>query len=252
MKLYALLYLFLLAPIFISAQTVQAEYKVTKDIYANIDNTGEKKIASLSYTGYLYRKGGKYIYFQKPNYLNDYPDGSIKISKGPNSNYYVGIGMDTVQRLNYKDMDSLIKKYRADVSGRGNVNSNYIQKFDADYFSWEMIPETRIINGLKCQKATLTIMGFPQWIVWFTDKEPMQAGIDNIIGLPGLVVEAECLPLKTHFSLISYTTNQDFPSSVFNPAEFNQPFEKVYDMKKSNNQTPQKTKLQKLSELTNQ
>ena len=252
MKLFYTLLVVMASSFYLKAQTLKAEYQIVQDIYANVDGKGDRKITALESVGFLYRKDSRYIYFQKPSYLDQYPSGKIVENVGANHNYSINLFMDTVQRLNYKDMDSLIKRYRPDMTGKDGINFNYIQNFEADFYTWEMHSETKEIQGLKCQKASLTIREIPQWVVWFTAQVPMQAGIDNIIGIPGLIVEAESIPLKARYSLIKYTAGISIPDEVFWPAEFKQPFEKMRDLKKSNNTSTEKTKLQKLAELTNQ
>jgi len=78
--MYRLILLLILSPIIALAQNLKAEYKVTQPVFAKIDDAAEKKVASVSYTGHLYRKNGEYIYYQKPDYINEYPEGNIKIT----------------------------------------------------------------------------------------------------------------------------------------------------------------------------
>ncbi|WP_025146815.1 GLPGLI family protein [Pedobacter jeongneungensis] len=253
MKIIFIVIAAVLLPFYSISQTFEAQYKVSEDIYANLGNGELKKALTLDYTGYFYRKGGRYIYFEKPNYLNTYPSGKFEFNTSEYSVFGISLAMDTLQSLSSRDMDSLIFRMRPHMSGKGQVSYNYMQKFDSNFFQWDLFPETKIVNGLKCQKATLTLRGKPQWSVWFTSDIPMQAGIDAIMGLPGLVVEADCIPLKKHYSLVKYSANTPIADKVFWPAEFNQRFEKLSDMKAAVPSGPvKKTKLEQQTELSNQ
>lgn len=241
----------ILMPFSSKAQRIEATYVVSKDININLEKFGNKKIASLESIGHLYRKGGRYMYYETPNYLGSYPDGSIKYKVSADEDHYVGICMDSVQRLSYKDMDSLVRIYRPHIDGKARAKFNYRQRFDADFYEWQMIKETKNINGLRCQKAELRIKDNLQWVVWFTGDVPMQAGIGNIIGIPGLVVEADNIPLSTHYKLNSYVVGNEVAEEIFHPREFKQPFTTLADLKKSSVQSP-KSKIQKQADLTNQ
>lgn len=250
MKIITIVFLSLFISFFSKAQTVQATYTVTEDIYAPLAS-GEKKVGTLTNTGYLYKKDGRYVYFEKPNYLKDYPDGYIKIQLDGSNSHLVGISIDTLQYLAFVNMDSLYKYGRGNSSGFGRVKENTKQNFNPDFYEWEMLNETKVINGLKCQKASLSNKGRLQWVVWFAPEVPVLAGPFTIIGVPGLVVEAEMVPLKKFYKLDKYTVGKDFPEDVFHPKEYLQPFVKLPDLKKNNDPLKQ-SKIQKQAELTNQ
>ena len=251
MKNTLISYCFFIIPCIGNGQMFEAKYEVTTDVVVQLENIGEKKIATLSSTGFFFRKANKYIYFEKPNYLESYPDGYIRTEIAANHFHTMEFCMDSVQRLTYKDMDTLIKRYRMDMSGKNNVKFNYLQYFQPGFYNWEFGNETKEIQGLKCQKATLKLNGSLQWIVWFCPDIPMQTGILNISDLPGLMVEGDNIPLKSHFVLSNYSTNSDFSNEIFWPAEFNQPFEKRPDLKKSAIPN-EKTRIQKQAELFKQ
>jgi GLPGLI family protein len=249
MKLYKIIFLLLIFPIIGKSQNIQASYKVSQDIFASFQDFDKKKIATLESIGYFYKKENHYLYFEKPSYLSDYPTGHVELSE---YNLLVGISMDSIQKLNYVSLDSLVRYYRPHMTGKDRVKFNYSQKFELDYFDWEFLPETKDVNGLKCQKAQLKIRDNLQWIVWFAPEIPTQAGIFNITGLPGLVVSAECVPINTRYELVSYTIGTDISEQLFHPKEFNQPFTRMVDLKKGMKSNGGKSKIQKQAELTNQ
>jgi GLPGLI family protein len=205
------------------SQKLQAKYKIEKDIIIEADNGIEKKIATLEYEGHLYRLNNRYIFFNKPLYLAKHSLGYVTSTSGTNTSEHE-LMMDTIQGISYKDLDSLILRYRFDMSGKDKVKENYVQHFESGFRQWIFLPDTKEINGLKVQKAILTANGKPSWEVWFCNDIPMEAGPRNIIGLPGLMVEGTFFPFRERYSLLSYTTNNDFSPGVFWPNEFNQPF----------------------------
>ena len=250
LKPYFFILILLLFVLTTKGQSFEARYKVLQDVEVNID-TKILKVTTLESTGFFYKKNNQYIYYEKPNYLKKYPDGVIITSITPEHQLNLSLCMDTIQRINYTAMDSLVLRNRVDMGGKGNVDFNYVQKFELNVFNWVFQTETKEIQGLKCQKATLSINGNPEWSVWFCPDIPLQAGISNILDLPGLVVEAENIPTKTYYYLDYYTTTTNIDDNVFWPKEFLQRFETLPDRKRRNGSTP-KTKTQKQVELLNQ
>lgn len=249
MKTKYFILLFLTIPLFVKAQNIVATYKVSQDIFGSWQQFEKKKIATLESKGFFYKKANEYLYFEKPSYLSQYPNGQIELKP---FNYNVQICMDSVQRLSYVNMDSLVRIYRAHTVGTGKVDFNFKQRFPIDYFEWEFFNETKDVNGLKCQKAQLKIKGNLQWVVWFAPSIPTQAGIRNIIGLPGLVVSAEHIPINAKYELLSYTIGTEINDQIFEPKEFSQPYSNMPDLKKGAGLNGEKSKIQKQAEISNQ
>lgn len=236
------------------AQNIKAVYSATRDISVNIPKKGITKIGKLDYDCYFFKKGNKYISYNKPNYLSTFPKGNMKVSISENHVFYYELMMDTIQNLVYKDLDSLIKRDRPDISGKNKVDSNYVQEFDLNYYQWEILPEIKIVDGLRCQRAKQSIRLQPQWDVWFCPDIPAQAGISYIINIPGLIVEANHIPLGINYTLQKYELNVAIEDNVFWPKEFNLPFKsrKALRVDSLKNQPQEKSKILKQAELTNQ
>lgn len=131
---------------------------------------------------------------------------------------------DSIQNIRYLDFDSLISRSRIDISG-GTQGMNVKQKLRRGVIHWQFFPDTKEINGLKCQKAQFTnVNGLLQWVVWFCPDVPALGGPGYISELPGLVVEGENKILNKKFVLISYNSTVSPPDDIFWPQEFNQPF----------------------------
>jgi GLPGLI family protein len=208
------------------AQNLTAIYSVKKDIYIKDVNQIDNKIASIEYTGFLFKKNNNYISFDKPLYLNKFPNGNYVYKMEENHNYSILLSIDTIQNLNFFSIDSLIRRFRESYTRKINGRiSNYFQEVDLNYHQWELLPENKTINGLNCQKAKLSIGGTPQWEVWFCPDIPVDVNMSGIFGLPGLIVEAYHVVLKKTYILESYEMNAVISDSIFWPKEFNEPFE---------------------------
>jgi GLPGLI family protein len=205
-----------------NAQQISAQYaiKITHTITIGEQKT---KAVGLDYTGYLYSGGPKNIYFQKPLYLGQYPSGQIVHNVGNNYTIY-DVPMDTIQWLGTMNTDSLILRTKSGASGPEQFT---LRKFEMGLVlaDWTILPETKIINGLQCQRACLygksaTGAKVANWDVWFCPEIPVQYGPFQLISLPGLIVEVSSEIFPFSAKLTTYTLNTAIPDAVFWPQEF--------------------------------
>lgn len=232
MKILSLLFVFCITKATYS-QNLSAKYSVTKSIEVAGEDPNNNKVVSLDFDGYLYKKDSIYISYLKPLYLNTYPDGYISDNNSPNNNYQTTVVMDTIQFIRYISMDSLIKRTRfQSFPSQTNMFSNAYRKFEVNYQQWEILPEAKIIDGLKCQRAKWYSSGSLQYDVWFCADLPIEVNFDGIIGLPGLVVEGENVPIKMKFALKSYELNASISDATMWPKEFNEGFRTLAPIKK--------------------
>lgn len=190
----------------------------------NPDDT-KTKIATLAYTGVTYQDGQKFISYKKPLYLDSYPNGVIRIEEEGNRENDYGIPMDTIQGIFYINFDSLCVRQRVDLPGKNTSGLNFLTKLHKEVVIWQYAPDTKTVNGLKCQKATfVSANNVLQWVVWFCPDIPAMGGPDGIVNLPGLVVEAENKVTDSQFTLESYNTGVPVPAETFWPKPFFQPF----------------------------
>ncbi|WP_072781273.1 GLPGLI family protein [Flavobacterium haoranii] len=54
-------------------------------------------------------------------------------------------------------------------------------------WNWQLTNETKIIYGYTCKKAT-AVWGRGEYVAWFTEDIPVQAGPEKFDGLPGLIL----------------------------------------------------------------
>ena len=235
----------------LNSQTLEAHYKVQQSVNISSDPTRSKTL-TLEYDGYLYRSDGKYIYFQKPLYLNKYPSGEIIESSGNAYNIYT-LTMDTIQRIVYSNTDSMIVRRLLD-GGNDDLKEFSVRCFEWGSFEWQLLPETKIINGLLCQRAQQYNPGNPKeliWDVWFCPDINIGFGPLNIRDIPGLVVEAESFTMQETYVLQSYNANISIPDCFFWPKEFDHAkFTKLPFLKANPNR--EKSKNQKKAEIINQ
>jgi len=235
----------------LNSQTLEAHYKVQQSLNISFDPTRSKTL-TLEYDGFLYRSGGRYIYFQKPLYLDKYPSGEIIESFSNVYNIYP-LEMDTIQRIRYNNTDSMILRERLDATSE-DLKQFIVRGFEWGSFEWKLLPETKMINGLLCQRAQQYNRGNPKeqiWDVWFCPDIMMNFGPLNIRDIPGLVVEAENLTIPESYVLQSYNANIPIPDSIFWPKEFDNAKFKQLTVLKANSNT-EKTKNQKKAEIINQ
>ncbi len=201
-------------------QTLEAHYDVKFTMNMQTGNN-KTEAYNFDYEGYLYQSKSKTIYFQKPLYLAKYPTG--KIIKVINDNYIVfPLWIDSLQRLELNDIDSLICWDRAD--GAGNEEKMcYKRHVDFGIREWKFFDEIKEINGLKCQHAKLYSYDNPAEVItdaWFCQDININFGPGGIRDLPGLVVEATNYYMNETYTLKSYKLNPILSDDIFWPKEF--------------------------------
>ena len=212
------------------AQTFQANYQVTRNMSLSAGAPTAGKTLALAYDGLLYSKGNRTISFCRPLYLDEYPTGTVEVDNPEGGTVTNNLHMDSVQALAYVDLDSMIMRNRSDGSGRNLKRTNTTREFEWGIRKWHLLPDTKIISGLSCQKAVLYRSGGSGEIVyeiWFCPDIGQQAGPRGLTDLPGLVVELQVVPFDEHWSLQSYVFNTPLSDSLFWPNEFNEPFKRL-------------------------
>ncbi|MCM4160895.1 GLPGLI family protein [Antarcticibacterium flavum] len=83
---------------------------------------------------------------------------------------------------------------------------------ELDLFSWEILPETKELQGFSAQKATTTYAG-RDYVAWFTSEIPIPDGPYKFNGLPGLILEVADTQQHYVFTLTGFEKYKD-PLSV--------------------------------------
>ncbi|MFW5803843.1 MAG: GLPGLI family protein [bacterium] len=86
--------------------------------------------------------------------------------------------------------------------------NNYLISEDIGLIDWEIIDESKIIQGLVCQKAVGWFRG-RYYTVWFAPDIPVSFGPWKLNGLPGLIVFASDRESKVVLKLETIKTGDD-------------------------------------------
>lgn len=255
MKLIQLIFPLCLA-FFVHAQTFEARYAVSKDILTTDSYGATKKVATLNYEGFFYNKKDEYIFFKKPLYLKEFYEGNIQIQESDNVISSINLCMDTIQGIYYLNLDSSIMRFRMDVpTGKiekqgSNYGINVVRTIKPSNQKWIILDDVKQVNGLRCQRAKkLSSSGNPMREIWFCPDIPMIGGICGLSELPGLIVEAECIPWNEKYILERYETSPQLSDGIFWPQEFNYPFEGKSSSKENEKRNE---KLRKLDDIIKQ
>ena len=109
--------------------------------------------------------------------------------------------------------ENYVRKSRMIQWGFPKENKNYagynlvyqlyfVYEFEMPKINWSIGEETRMIQNIKCQKATARVKG-RQYEAWFAPELPFAAGPWKLTGLPGLLLEAKDLQQQVKFEFIS-------------------------------------------------
>lgn len=208
MKIYQLLFLFIISIKSISQENISVEYN-------QIYNTDLPKIG----TGFLQIYDNKSIYVDMVNTYRDYSG-----DKNNNQSYF-----DSLQASNPDVANS--EKFTITVGGNYDqyfyLNDNFNNNFsytdelskklylinDNFKLDWEISDETKIISGNKAYKAETFFRG-RKWIVWFCPDLPYSYGPWKLHGLPGLILEASDETFRYNYVAIKIFNNKQ--SIAFN------------------------------------
>lgn len=79
---------------------------------------------------------------------------------------------------------------------------------DTVIYHWNLTDKFKIIQGYKCQQATINTDDGSKIVAWFTEDIPISAGPLYLHGLPGLILEYENLKSQRVFkALVISSTN---------------------------------------------
>lgn len=120
------------------------------------------------------------------------------------------------------------KKYPT-LETRFNTSFNALDLviIDDKKINWTILPDTKMIEGYKVQKAMSNFVG-RHWIAWFATDIQIQDGPYQFCGLPGLILNVEdndvdhsftIVGIKKQYSRTYLTTTKN---SIVSPQKFNQ------------------------------
>jgi GLPGLI family protein len=91
--------------------------------------------------------------------------------------------------------------------------THYSIEEDIPVLNWKILPDTKTIADLPCQKATTFYKG-RNYTAWFTNKIPYRTGPWKFGGLPGLILDISDEKKEVQFSFASFYTPNSEPISL--------------------------------------
>lgn len=128
----------------------------------------------------------------------------------------------------YKDMASSQMTFTVIPQGGGSSKIFAVSDKTPE-INWNIGTETRVFQGMPCQKATATYKG-RDYEAWFTSQVPYSNGPWKLGGLPGLILEAYDTKREVVFAFESFENVQgkgmmiDMPENAIktSPKEYKQ------------------------------
>lgn len=99
---------------------------------------------------------------------------------------------DIVINVSAKIISDIVRKSYSDfkIHWFTTIEQTLLMVEENSDFKWNLLPDTKTIEGYPCQKAT-TKFGGRNWTAWFTMDIPFPEGPYKFHGLPGLIVKLE-------------------------------------------------------------
>jgi GLPGLI family protein len=161
--------------------------KDSTSLYAKVDH---KSLGSIKYN--LIQSKYKSMFFSTSD-ENIFDD--VKFN---DDDLFTNIKLSEITSITFKDFKNYSSLQREYI-----FDKKFIIKDSLLIYNWKMINEERLINGLKCLKAT-TIDCFNNMITaWYSLDFPISNGPSIYHGLPGLIVEIQSKNFSYHLSKIN-------------------------------------------------
>ena len=237
----------------IKAQTIEAHYVVKSLRQIPLANDNTKEII-LEWEGLIFQSGVKTICYLVPQYLNQYPTGIINFTSAEGSTVSYMLSTDTIQMPELYNLDSL-RLWKCNNLSSDGYKQYSTRKFEQGKTKWKLLPETKIINGLQCQHASV-FNGSTCSIVhdiWFYPDVAMEFGFLGIRDAPGLIVECSSPLANISYTLKYFKKGEEIVDATFLPAIFNKvKFEELPPILKINNGNNKPTVGAKKSAIMNE
>jgi len=157
-------------------------YYCVYDFKFQYDSTDTKSIEKDKMLLFINEKESLFVSYNKfiydsLSYLTYIKTGSI---------YRGSYAMEYKTRYPFKIFKKGENIETIDKAGR----SEFVYNEKKKDLRWSLKNEIAIINGFKCQKATV-FFGNRFWTAWFDSNVPIQEGPYKFCGLPGIIVKLE-------------------------------------------------------------
>jgi GLPGLI family protein len=198
-------------------------YEVKRAIYSPNVSGINKRAEVLKYQGHIYSQNMKSIYFEKPLYLEKYPNGEIVTYYKDNERGILDICIDSLQYINYFDLETNARITRTNVGKF--LGYNYVDTVRIINNVYLPQNEQKEINGLKCQKFIVGQPADPDWTLWICLDIPLQFNFIYPYS-PGLIVEGYNKDNNIEMRLVNYNLNENIKDIIFKPRQFDEPIRK--------------------------
>ncbi|UPT72134.1 MAG: GLPGLI family protein [Flavobacterium sp. JAD_PAG50586_2] len=88
----------------------------------------------------------------------------------------------------YTELPISIYRISNEINFAQKIGDNPYRYFETVEFKWHVTKEIKIVNGVKCIKATTEKWG-RNWVAYYSPKHPVPYGPYKFYGLPGLIFE---------------------------------------------------------------
>lgn len=122
--------------------------------------------------------------------------------------YLKQTGENNMEKLGVKESDFSFKIFKTptETVTTDRIGFDTYQYPETEKISWHILPETKSMFGLKCQKAETNAFG-RKLAAWFTVDFPYSDGPYKFSGLPGLIVDIADEEDEYHFSFTGNKNN---------------------------------------------
>lgn len=124
---------------------------------------------------------------------------------------FVRYAADIGNILVFKDIESNYLMHNSPVG-----NKEYIINESLSEFSWVLTDEVKLVNDLKCFKATANFRG-RKYIAWYTLDIPLSTGPWKFYGLPGLITDIYDTTNTFRWSIVSIKYPVKLEVDITNP-----------------------------------
>lgn len=144
-------------------------------------NEVEKEVMILD----VFKEGS--TFYSQPKHMHDsIISGLLKKEYGPGE--HPNFASVQIKSKIHFSFDKQYPKYESLY--KTLVGNDVVGVTGKDVMKWEIASESKIIEGMKAQKAT-TNFGGRKWIAWFTNEINIPEGPFKFYGLPGLILHIE-------------------------------------------------------------
>lgn len=181
-------------------QTLRLKYGITQKFFNTNENGQLKLIAKQEKLGFYLKRGNQYLFYATP--LDTVSSASQET--GATSQASVSFLTDSLQQVQYRDIDSMYNLIMIERAGQRRVNRFDLWKGEQ---KWEIKNETKKIGTFNCQKAIWKDDGFLVAEIWFAPDITVYYGLQNYNEVPGMIVEATQFYPHIEYKLLEYVAD---------------------------------------------